>query len=751
MTDEFVNIEVDGVAVKAHKGEMIIRATDRSGAYVPRFCYHEKLSVAANCRMCLVDVEKAPKPLPACATPVAEGMKIFTKSPRAIGAQRAVMEFLLINHPLDCPICDQGGECELQDLAMGFGRDVSRFQERKRVVPDENLGPLIATDMTRCIQCTRCIRFTEEIAGVQELGMIGRGENMKVRSYIETTVHHEMSGNVIDLCPVGALVSKPYRFTARAWEMISHPLVSPHDGVGTNVFGHVLRGKLMRVVPRENEAINEIWIADRDRFSYEGVYSHDRVQRPMIRKGEEWVETDWETALGKAAEGLQSRAAGLGVLASASSTLEELYLAGRIARGLGSSNIDHRLRQRDLRDQAADPVFPNLGMSIASIDTLSSLLIIGSHLRREVPVLAHRVRKAARKGMKVAMLNPARFDYKFPIASYLVSTPSKQVADLAAIVAVAAEAAGKAVPAHVAPFVRESQIDDSHRAVAAALASGEQRAIWLGALAIRHPSFADLRALAAALAEVTGASFGVLAEGGNAAGAYLAGAVPHREAGGKPAQKPGLGAAEMLQQPLKAYMLVGGVEPSADTLDPESARVLSKAEFVVALTPFVNDSLRKVAHIILPIGTFAETSGTYVNMEGLWQSQAGAALPVGESRPGWKVLRVLGNLLNLTGFEYQSSEGVRDELRKACGASASVSGSAVSPTADIPVAAAPYKGSHQVARGANGDAGTGSGTATGAAGHGAVLDLPMYQIDALVRRAPSLQKTREGRTPAATY
>jgi NADH-quinone oxidoreductase subunit G len=748
MTEEFVNIEVDGVAVKAHKGEMIIRATDRSGAYVPRFCYHEKLSVAANCRMCLVDVEKAPKPLPACATPVAEGMKIFTKSPRAIGAQRAVMEFLLINHPLDCPICDQGGECELQDLAMGFGRDLSRFHERKRVVPDENLGPLIATDMTRCIQCTRCIRFTEEIAGIQELGMIGRGEHMKVRSYIETTVHHEMSGNVIDLCPVGALVSKPYRFSARAWEMSSHPLVSPHDGVGTNTFGHVLRGKLMRVVPRENEAINEIWIADRDRFSYEGVYSHDRVQRPMIRKGDEWVETDWETALGKAAEGLQSRAAALGVLASASSTLEELYLAGRIARGLGSSNIDHRLRQRDLRDQASDPVYPNLGMSIASIDTLSSLLIIGSNLRREVPVLAHRVRKAARKGMKVAIQNPIRFDYKFPIASYQTSAPAQQVADLAAILVVAAESAGKAVPENVASITRDAQVADNHRAVAAALATGEQRAIWLGALATRHPAFADIRALAAALASVTGASFGVLAEGGNAAGAYLAGAVPHREAGGKPSQKPGFGAAEMLHQTLKAYMLVGGVEPWADTLDPESTRALSKAEFVVALTPFVNDSLRKVAHIILPIGTFAETSGTYVNMEGLWQSQAGAALPVGESRPGWKVLRVLGNLLNLSAFEYQSSEDVRDEVRKACGASVGVNGNAVSPLADIPVAAEGYKGNHQVVRGSmterparESPAGTGEG----------LLDLPMYQIDAVVRRAPSLQKTREGRTPAATY
>src|ERR1700742_3720871 len=448
MTEELGHIEVDGGAVKAHKGEMIIRGTDRSGAYVPRFCYHEKLTVAANCRMCLVDVEKAPKPLPACGRAGGGGRKGLTKSPRAIGAQRAVMEFLLINHPLDCPICDQGGECELQDLAVGFGRDISRFQERKRSVQDENLGPLIAIDMTRCIQCTRCIRFTEEIAGIQELGMIGRGENMKVRTYIETTVHHEMSGNVIDLCPVGALVSKPYRFSARAWEMISHPLVSPHDGVGTNVYGHVLRGKLMRIVPRENEAINEIWIADRDRFSYEGVYSADRVQRPLIRKGEEWVETDWETALGKAAEGLQPRAAGLGVLASASSTLEELYLAGRIARGLGSSNIDHRLRQHDLRDQAADPVFPNLGMSIASIDTLSSLLIVGSHLRREVPVLAHRVRKAARQGTKVAMLNPSRFDYKFPLTAYLLSAPAHEVADLAAIVAVAAESAGKAVPEH---------------------------------------------------------------------------------------------------------------------------------------------------------------------------------------------------------------------------------------------------------------------------------------------------------------
>jgi NADH-quinone oxidoreductase subunit G len=718
---------------------MIIRATDAAGVYVPRFCYHEKLSIAANCRMCLVEVEKAPKPLPACATPVAEGMKVFTRSPRAIGAQRATMEFLLINHPLDCPICDQGGECELQDLAVGFGRDISRFSERKRVVPDENLGPLIATDMTRCIQCTRCVRFTEEIAGIQELGMIGRGENMKVRSYIETTVHHELSGNVIDLCPVGALVSKPYRFSARAWEMTSHPLVSPHDGVGTNLYGHVLRGKLMRVVPRENEGINEVWIADRDRFSYEGIYSQDRVHRPLVREGEEWVETDWETAIGKAAEGLQAHADRLGVLVSASSTLEELYLAGRIARGLGSNNIDHRLRQRDIRDQSADPAFPNLGMSIASIDTLSSLLVIGSNLRREVPMLAHRVRKAARKGAKVAMLNPARFDYKFPLASYLSAAGAKLVTDLAAIVSVAAESSGKAVPANVAGIVREARVEESHKAIAAALATGEQRAIWLGALATRHTAFADLRALAAALAAITGASFGVLAEGGNAAGAYLAGAIPHREAGGKPTQQPGLSAAQMLHDPLPAYLLVGGVEPWADTLDPETTRALGKAALVVAMTPFASDQLKKVAHIILPIGTFAETSGTYVNLEGLWQSHAGAALAVGEARPGWKVLRVLGNLLNLSGFEYQSSEDVREELRKMCSeesVGAAAAGGAPSPLADIPLAPGGYKGAHQV--------GAGAGTAE-------VIDLPMYQIDALVRRAPSLQKTREGRTPAVTY
>ena len=720
MAEELLNIEINGKPVKARRGAMIIQVADANGEYIPRFCYHEKLAVAANCRMCLVEVEKAPKPLPACATPVMEGMKVFTRSPKAIAAQRAVMEFLLINHPLDCPICDQGGECELQDLALGFGRDYSRFHERKRSVPDETLGPLIATDMTRCIHCTRCIRFTEEIAGIQELGMIGRGERMKVRRYIESTVDHELSGNVIDLCPVGALVSKPYRFSARAWEMSAVPLVSPHDGAGSNLYGHVLRGRLMRVVPRQNEAINEIWIADRDRFSYEGIYSPDRLHAPMVREAGQWVETDWESALAKAAEGLRARAASLGVLASASSTLEELYLAGRLARGLGTANIDCRVRQGDFRDQAADPLFPNLGMRIADIDSLEGLLLVGSNLRREVPILAHRVRKAARAGAKVALVNPALFPYYFPVAEYLESAPGRQVADLAAILAAAAESAGRPVPAHLAQAVQGAAVGPQHRAVAAALGQGGKRAVWLGALAQRHPRFAELRSLAAALAQVTGASFGLLAEGANAAGAYLAGAVPHREAGGKPAASPGLTAGEMLSRALKSYLLLG-TEPWCEA--PDADRTLSQAEVVVAVTPFVGETLRQVAHVLLPAGTFAETSGTYVNLEGLWQSQTGAAAPVGEARPAWKILRVLGNLLDLAGFGYLGADAIREELAALCGPATAYTAPA-------------YAGEHPV---------------VGGAAAAAVVDVPMYQIDALVRRAPSLQKTREGRTPAVTY
>jgi NADH-quinone oxidoreductase subunit G len=668
--------------------------------------------------MCLVEVEKAPKPLVACATPVAEGMKIFTNSPRAIGAQRATMEFLLINHPLDCPICDQGGECELQDLAVGFGRDASRFHEKKRVVPDEDLGPLIATDMTRCIQCTRCVRFTDEIAGVQELGMIGRGEGMKVRVAIEQTVHHELSGNIIDLCPVGALVSKPYRFTARAWEMGSRPLVSPHDGFGTNLFGHVLRGKLMRVVPRENEEINETWIPDRDRFSYEGVYSADRLMTPMIRSGSDWSATDWETALAQVAIDVGTHARSIGALASASSTLEELYLLNRIMRAVGSDNIDHRLRQHVNRDQGADPAYPNLGMPIAAVERLDALLVVGCNLRAEVPMLAHRVRKAALRGAKIAFVNPAKFEYRFAIAAYHETSPTALVGELAAILA-ACLAEGQEPPAHMSGLVRAAQVDEHHRAIAAALKSGERRAIWLGALSLRHPAFADLRALAVALGEITGATFGVLAEGANGAGAYLAGAVPHRTVGGRATAATGLSAWQMLRESLSAYLLLG-VEPWDDTLDRECLRALTGAHRVIALTPFTSATLREVAHVLLPIGTFAETYGTFVNFEGRWQSFAGAATPVGEARPGWKVLRVLGNALALQGFEYQSAEEVRDEVRRAC----------VEPLQAAYTGRLEPRATHEPAT---------------------LVDVPMYQVDGLVRRAPSLQRTRQGEAPPALY
>jgi NADH-quinone oxidoreductase subunit G len=721
MADELVNIEVNGQPLKARKGQMIMQATDPAGIYIPRFCYHEKLTVAANCRMCLVEVEKAPKPMPACATPVAEGMKIFTKSPKAIAAQKATMEFLLINHPLDCPICDQGGECELQDLAMGFGRDIARFSERKRVVKDKNLGPLISTDMTRCIHCTRCVRFGAEIAGLPEMGATGRGEDMLIGTYIEKSVDHELSGNIIDLCPVGALNSKPFRFHARAWEMTQQPLVSPHDGVGTNLYGHILRGRLMRVVPRPNEEINETWIADRDRFSYEGVYSDDRLLSPMVKQGGKWVTVDWEKALSAAAEGLKAVAArhgaeAIGVLASASSTLEELHLTARLARGLGTNNIDHRLRRQDFRDQAADPAVPMLGLALADIERLQALLVIGANLRREVPLIAHRIRKAALAGAQISFINPSEFEHLFPVAANIVSESA--VRTLAALVRAAAEKTGKAAPAHV--DVSNAPVGDTERTIVGELTSGERRAILVGALAMRHVAFSEIRALAAALADLTGASIGYLSEGGNAAGAHLAGVLPHRGAAAKAQTNVGLDARAMFESPRKGYLLVGGIEPAADCASPRAAAALAQAECVVMCTPYVTEELRGTAHVLLPMGSFAETSGTFVSLEGRWQSVAGVAQPLGAARPGWKVLRVLANLLGLQGFEYQSSEEVRDELRAQVGGAAD----------------GRYAGRFAV----NAAAAT-SGT----------VDIPMYQIDAVLRRAPSLQKTRDGQAVAAVY
>jgi NADH-quinone oxidoreductase subunit G len=723
MSDDFVNVEVNGVAMKAPKGEMIIRVTDANGVYVPRFCYHEKLPIAANCRMCLVEVEKAPKPLPACATPVAEGMKIFTKSPKAIAAQKAVMEFLLINHPLDCPICDQGGECELQDLAVGYGRDVSRYNERKRVQKDQSLGSLVSTDMTRCIHCTRCVRFGQDVAGIQELGTTGRGENTMIGTFIERSVDHELSGNIIDLCPVGALNSKPFRFHGRAWEMQQAPLVSPHDGFGSRLYGHVLRGKLMRVVPQPCEELNETWISDRDRFSYEGVYSEQRLLTPRVRQADgSWKDADWDTALAALATGLkaaaQGGAGGIGLLSHPSATVEEAYLLARIAAGLGTANIDHRLRQRDFRDQGSDAAVPGIGMPLAEVDGLDALLVVGANLRAELPMLAHRVRKAARRGAQVSLLNPAAFDLLFPVAHSITASPARMAGELAGILQAALTARGQGTPAAVAALLKGVQPTAAQSAVAATFASG-RRAIWLGALALRHSAYADLRVLARELARASGATLGELLEGASSVGAYIAGAVPHRDHAGAARAAPGLDARQMLEQPLKAYLLLG-TEPWADGLQPAALGSLKGAQFVGAITAYTSDAMLQVAHVLLPAGPFAETSGTYVNLEGRWQSFAAAARAQGASRPAWKILRVLGNLLDLAGFDYQSSDQVRDELRGA-------------------LERAPKLG-HE-----------GGYVARGGGAVEALRDVPMYQLDPVLRRASSLQQTRVAQAAAVEW
>ena len=681
MSDDIVNIEVDGKPVEARKGQMVIEATDAVGAYVPRFCYHEKLSIAANCRMCLVEVEKAPKPLPACATPVGEGMKVFTKSPKAIAAQKATMEFLLINHPLDCPICDQGGECELQDLAIGYGRDVSRYNDGKRVVKDKNIGPLVSTDMTRCIHCTRCVRFGEEITGMPQLGTTERGENMKISTYIETSVDHELSANIIDLCPVGALNNKPYRYSARAWEMVQQATISPHDCVGSNMYAHVLRGTVKRIVPRENESINETWLADRDRFSYEAIYSSDRLRAPQIKESGEWRELDWEEALNVAAEHLKDADADkVGMLASPSITVEEGHLLARLADHIGTANIDHRIERRDFSDQDNDPVFPWLGCDIADIEQYDAIFVVGSNLRREAPILAHRVRKAALAGASVSFASSEEHEYFFDVDNYLSG----------------------------AGLVELLSGDGSDQIVAGLKKAGNSL-VLLGNIAARHAAFSTVRALAANIADATNSTLGMLSPGANSAGAHLAGVLP---TAGK-----GLHAGSMLDESLDAVVLVN-IEPDTDLIAVDNAvSKLANQNFVVALTPFVSDALLEAADLLLPIGTFAETSGTYVNVAGTWQSFMGIAKPVGEARPAWKVLRVLGTLLKADGFDYVTSEDVRNEI--------------VAELGDIEPAV--YSGKTKPAKTNGEDA------------PAAEVDTPIYSVDGLVRRATALQLTTEAR------
>ena len=643
-----VEIEIDGKKVEVTPGSMVMDAANKLGTYIPHFCYHKKLSIAASCRMCLVEVEKAPKPLPACATPVTAGMIVRTNSEKAIKAQKDVMEFLLINHPLDCPICDQGGECQLQDLAVGYGKSASRYEEEKRVVFHKNAGPLISMEeMSRCIHCTRCVRFGQEIAGVMELGMLGRGEHAEITTFVGKTIDSELSGNMIDICPVGALTSKPFRYSARTWELSSRKSISPHDGLGANLVVQVKNNKVMRVLPLENEAVNECWITDKDRFSYDSLNGEKRLTKPMIKQDGQWQVTDWETALEYVANGLlnikhEHGSASIGALATAHSTLEELSLLQKIIRGIGSDNVDFRLRTTD---PSIDSEFkPWLGMSIAEFSQLGNLLLIGSFLRKDHPLLASRIRQSVKAGSKVSILHASDDDLLMPLANKIISAPSKWLSDLVEIMSAIAECKGIASPCG-------GEFTQAAKAIAIDLLTGERNAIMMGNAVTHHPEASKIQSVAQWIAEQTGAKLGYLTESANTVGGYIAKALPISD---------GLNASEMLLNSRKAYLLLNA-DPILDCAVPAS-NALASAEMVVLLSAFMPS--HDFADVILPICTFTETSGTFVNCEGRAQSFNGAVKPLAEARPAWKVMRVLGNLLKLDGFEYESSEQIRDELLK---------------------------------------------------------------------------------------
>ena len=694
-----VEIELDGQKVQVAEGSMVMHAAEKAGTFIPHFCYHKKLSIAANCRMCLVDVEKAPKPIPACATPVTQGMIVRTHTDKAVKAQKSVMEFLLINHPLDCPICDQGGECQLQDLAVGYGGSASRYDEEKRVVFHKDVGPLISMEeMSRCIHCTRCVRFGQEIAGVMELGMSHRGEHSEIETFVGATVDSELSGNMIDLCPVGALTSKPFRYSARTWELSRRKSVSPHDATGANLIVQVKNHRVMRVVPLENESVNECWIADRDRFSYEALASDDRLTKPMIKQGGQWKAVDWTVALEYVANGLSQikaeyGAAAIGTLASPHSTAEELYLAAALMRGLGSDNIDTRLRAADFQH---DGTARWLGTSLASISNLQSVLVIGSNLRKDHPLIAQRVRQSVRKGGQLTRLSDRELDWAMPVAHSLIAPASLWVQSLAEIAAVVAAAKGVAAPLAVsAPSTMAQNM-------AQAMLAGERKAILLGNAAAHHARASSLLALAQFIAQHTGASYGYLGEAANTVGAQLVGALPG---------KGGANAAQMAQGGLQAVLLLA-TEPAYDMAGGErAAQALSQAELVVSLNPF--QANLDIADVLLPISPFTETAGTFVNTEGRAQSFHGVVRPLGETRPGWKVLRVLGHMMGLGGFDQETIEEVRQ---------------AALPT-DI---AACLSNETQAA------------IDLASVEHQPVV-ASIYQLDGIVRRAPSLQLTADAR------
>lgn len=666
-------IEIDGKSFDVENGKMIIEVADDAGIHIPRFCYHKKLSVAANCRMCLVEVANSKKTLPACATPITDGMKVFTQSEAAKRSQAAVMEFLLINHPLDCPICDQGGECELQDVSMGFGADSSEYAEPKRVVKDDDLGALVATEMTRCIQCTRCVRFGTEIAGVQELGGIGRGEQMQISTYVDHALTSEISGNIIDLCPVGALTAKPSQFTARAWELTQHKSIAAHDCLGSHTFAHTRREVLMRVVPRTHEPVNETWLSDRDRFSYQAL-QHDkaRLTQPMIKRDGQWEVVDWQTALSFAAEGLRRMVEGYGpevcaAFAHPSSTLEEMYLLQKLMRAMGVHNLDHRLHATDYRDQAQQPMMPHSTLAYQALETQKTIFVLGCNVLREVPLAGTRLRKAVQNGGNIYALNPADYDMAVPMKATLLGTPAEMLAmslDLLRLLAddnqdvTLPDALMRLLPAP------GSIKGKSLKALAKALCKPDA-VIVTGALFENHPDAAVFRTVLHWILKLANATHLRFTTGANTAGAWLAGMLPHREALGQAVQAPGLALQDALAAKLKAYVLMG-VDTSLDVANPSEARqAMLAAEFVVALTGYQTDAILEAADVMLPMAMPGETSGTYINIDNTWQTVKGVVPPAGEARPAWKIIRVLGNLLKCKGFEYTSTDAVREEIKAA--------------------------------------------------------------------------------------
>ena len=696
-----VEIELDGQKVEVLEGSMVMHAAEKAGTYIPHFCYHKKLSIAANCRMCLVDVEKAPKPMPACATPVTQGMIVRTKSDKAIKAQQSVMEFLLINHPLDCPICDQGGECQLQDLAVGYGGSGSRYEEEKRVVFHKDVGPLVSMqEMSRCIHCTRCVRFGQEVAGVMELGMSHRGEHAEIETFVGQSVDSELSGNMIDICPVGALTSKPFRYSARTWELSRRKSIAPHDSSGANLVVQVKNNEALRVVPLENEEVNECWIADRDRFSYEALNSSDRLRAPMIKQGGEWKEVDWQTALEYVANGLNQiskdhGASSIGALVSPHSTLEELHLASTLVRSLGSDNIDYRLRNAEF---AKAEGVRYLGTSIASLTQLQRVLVVGSNLRKDHPLFAQRIRQAQRNGAQVnAITSKALFNaadaWAMPVAHADVQEASAWAQSLANVAAAVAAEKGVSAPA-------QGQATPEAQAIAKSLLGGDRKAVLLGNAAAHHANASSLLSLAKWIAYQTGATYGYLTEAANTVGAQWAKAEP---------QTGGLNAAQMLAGGLKAVLLLN-TEPVEDAAaGAKAVAALAAMQMVVTLSPFKTNM--SFSDVLLPIAPFTETSGSFVNAEGRLQSFHAVVKPLAETRPAWKVLRVLANMLGLPQLAFETSQDVLKQI------------------ADTPLNLS-NECSSEVRLAGNADA---------------PCVASIYQLDSLVRRAPSLQLTADAR------